>query len=75
MNQDWAKLISRFFYEGYRGFGGKCLPKEVKATLVLYKNIKIRADLFEIIDKLNYNLLKKQKLLKKLKQDWLNNKS
>ncbi|GIW66809.1 MAG: hypothetical protein KatS3mg095_0707 [Candidatus Parcubacteria bacterium] len=70
-----GKTHFKVFYEGYRGFGGKCLPKELKATLVLYKSKKVKADLFEIVDKINSNLLKKQKLLKRLKQDWLNNKS
>ncbi|GIW67079.1 MAG: hypothetical protein KatS3mg095_0977 [Candidatus Parcubacteria bacterium] len=70
-----GKTHFKVFYEGYRGFGGKCLPKELKATLVLYKSKKVKADLLEIVDKINYNLLKKQKLLKRLHQDWLNNKS
>ncbi len=63
------------FHGGYRGFGGKCLPKELKATLTLYKNLGLKAELFQTIDKINFNLLKNQGLLRKLKQDWLNNKS
>jgi UDPglucose 6-dehydrogenase len=70
-----GKTHFKVFYEGYRGFGGKCLPKELKATLVLYKNKRAKTSLFETIDKINYNLLKKQKLLKRLVRDWLNNKS
>jgi len=63
------------FHKGYRGFGGKCLPKDLKAFISFYKKINLKPELFEVVDKINSNLLKSQKLFKKLNQDWLNNKN
>jgi UDPglucose 6-dehydrogenase len=63
------------FHNGYRGFGGKCLPKDLNALIVHYKNLKLKPKLFETIWKINFQYLKKQKLLKRLYEDWLNNKS
>jgi UDPglucose 6-dehydrogenase len=60
---------------GYRGFGGKCLPKDLSALIVHYKKLKLKPELFETIWKINFQYLKKQKLLKRLYEDWLNNKS
>jgi UDPglucose 6-dehydrogenase len=63
------------FHGGYRGFGGKCLPKDLKAFIVLYKKLKLKPDIFETIWRINFQYLKKQKLLRRLYKDWLNNKS
>jgi UDPglucose 6-dehydrogenase len=63
------------FHKGYRGFGGKCLPKDLNALIAQYKNLKLKPELFETIWKINFQYLKKQKLLKKLYEDWLNNRS
>jgi UDPglucose 6-dehydrogenase len=63
------------FYENYRGFGGKCLPKDLLSFIELYKKLKLKAELFEVVWKTNFKYLKNQKLLKRLYQDWLNNKS
>jgi UDPglucose 6-dehydrogenase len=62
------------FHEGYRGFGGACLPKDLLSFITLYKKLKLKSELFETVWKINFNYLKNQKLLKKLYQDWLNNK-
>ncbi|GIW65718.1 MAG: hypothetical protein KatS3mg094_237 [Candidatus Parcubacteria bacterium] len=70
-----GKTHLKVFYEGYRGFGGKCLPKDLNALIYLYKKLKINPELFQFVWKLNYKYLKNQKLIKKLQQDWLNNKS
>lgn len=63
------------FHKGKRGFGGKCLPKDLLALIWCYKKLKLKPKLFEVVWKENFNLLKKQKLLKKLFRDWLQNKS
>ncbi|MDD5547622.1 MAG: hypothetical protein PHN74_01815 [Candidatus Pacebacteria bacterium] len=60
-------------HKGYRGFGGKCLPKDLRMLIKLCKNKKVKADLLEIVDKVNYDLLKGQGLEKKLEEFWLNN--
>lgn len=62
-------------HAGYRGFGGKCLPKEFLALTYQYKKLKLPSKLLEIIWQINFNYLKKQKLLKRLYSNWLNNKS
>ncbi len=63
------------FHGGYRGFGGKCLPKELLALTYQYKKLKLNPKLLQTIWRINFNYLKKQKLLKRLYCDWLNNKS
>jgi len=62
-------------HEGYRGFGGACLPKDLLSFIELYKKLKLKPELFEVIWQTNFKYLKNQKLLNKLYQDWLNNKS
>jgi nucleotide sugar dehydrogenase len=62
------------FHKGYRGVGGKCLPKDLNALIIQYKKFKLKPSFFETIWKINFQYLKKQKLLKKLYEDWLNNK-
>jgi UDPglucose 6-dehydrogenase len=59
----------------YRGFGGKCLPKDLNALIVLYKKLGINSELFDVIWKINFKYLKDQKLLNRLFNDWLQNKS
>jgi len=63
------------FYENYQGFGGKCLPKDISALIFFYKKLKLKPDLFTTVWKINFQYLKKQKLLKRFYQDWLKNKS
>lgn len=63
------------FHQGYRGFGGKCLPKDLENLIHFCKSLNIQPELFLTVDKINLRLLKSQRLLKKLYRDWLNNKS
>ena len=42
------------FYGGYRGYGGKCLPKDTKAIAYGFDN-----EFFKFIDRLNENLMEK----------------
>lgn len=62
-------------HKGYRGFGGKCLPKDLKTLIKIYKLKNISPELFEVVDKINHNLLNKQQLSETLKKLWLQNKS
>lgn len=62
-------------HSGYRGFGGKCLPKDLKALIKAYENLKINPKLFNEVWNINYKYLKNQKLLKILQNNWLQNKS
>ena len=62
-------------HKGKRGFGGKCLPKDLLALIWCYQKNKLKPKLFETVWRVNFNLLKRQKLLKKLYKDWLQNKS
>ena len=59
---------------GYRGFGGKCLPKDIKALIYFMKKHKMNREILEAADNENMKLLKKQKLTKRL-DEWLDNKS
>ncbi|MCS7201046.1 MAG: hypothetical protein NZ822_02790 [Patescibacteria group bacterium] len=63
------------FHDGFRGFGGKCLPKEMKATIFLYRKLNLKPALFSLVDKINFQLLKSQNLIRRLREDWLQNKS
>lgn len=65
----------QIIHKGYRGFGGKCLPKDLKTFIKVYKSKKLKPEFFEIINEINNQLLKKQKLTKTLQKFWLNNKN
>lgn len=62
-------------HKGYRGFGGKCLPKDLKTLIKVFKSQKLKPELFETADKINEEILEKQKLTERLKKQWLNNKN
>ncbi|HBM45788.1 MAG: UDP-glucose/GDP-mannose dehydrogenase dimerization [Parcubacteria group bacterium GW2011_GWF2_38_76] len=60
-------------HKGYRGFGGKCLPKDLKTFIKVFKTKKLKPELFEATDRINDGLIKKQKLTKTLNKYWLGN--
>ncbi|MBI3632277.1 MAG: hypothetical protein HY225_02420 [Candidatus Vogelbacteria bacterium] len=60
-------------HKGYRGFGGKCLAKDLKTFIKVYKSNKVKPVLFGAIDKINDKLLNDQKLTETLNKYWLNN--
>ncbi len=50
------------FQDGYRGYSGHCLPKDMKAFIQFAKFYRINISLLETIDKINTGLLKNKKL-------------
>jgi len=60
-----GKSHLKIFHNGYRGFGGKCLPKDLNALIVHYKKLKLKPALFETAWRINFQYLKKQKTIKK----------
>lgn len=48
------------FYEGFRGYGGKCYPKDMGAMIWYGKKTNHRFPLLEIADAMNWKLLPKR---------------
>lgn len=48
------------WHKGYRGFGGKCLPKDHKALIQLADSKGVDLKLHKIVDAINEELMKKQ---------------
>ena len=49
------------FTDGYRGFSGKCLPKDLKTLIALAKKLNLKPELFKTVEKINSRLLKEKK--------------
>lgn len=69
-----GKSHFEIFHDGFRGFGGKCLPKDLKALVSAAKKNEIKLDLLEKVDEYNEKLINKQNLTEIYKKYWLNNK-
>jgi len=50
------------WHGGFRGFGGKCLPKDLESLLAQAKNMGIELPLLSAVREINNNLLKKKDL-------------
>lgn len=53
----WTKVLS----DGYRGYSGKCFPKDMAAMIWWGKKNKHRLPVLEIADAINWKLLPKQR--------------
>lgn len=62
-------------HKGYRGFGGKCLPKDLKTFIKVYKKSGLDPELFKSVDRVNTGHIKRQGLIKTLNSVWLENHS
>jgi len=48
------------FHSGYRGYGGKCLYKDMKSLIKFAEELGIDLKLHKVVDRINEQLLKKQ---------------
>ena len=49
-------------HKGYRGYGGKCIPKDIKAIIKFAGNNGLDLKLHKIVEEINNDLMKKQNI-------------
>lgn len=47
------------FHDGYRGYGGPCIPKDVKSFIQFTEKIGVESRLFKALEKINKELIKR----------------
>lgn len=52
-------------HKGYRGFGGKCFPKDINSWITYLDKKKVDSTLFKAVRDMNRRILKEQKLTEK----------
>ena len=61
-----SKYMNPFYHviihKGYRGFGGKCFPKDINTWITYLHDKKIDDTLFSAVQKMNHRVLKEQGL-------------
>lgn len=60
MDKRIIKSHSEIFHKGYRGFGGKCLPKDLDNLIAFGKEIGLDLKLFQVVKGIN-EMLKREK--------------
>ena len=48
------------FHKGYRGYGGKCLPKDTRAFIQLGNRLGAEQKLLKVVEDINNELTRKQ---------------
>lgn len=51
----------QIFHKGYRGFGGKCLPKDLDNLIKLASDKRVDLELFKVVKKINDKLISNNK--------------
>lgn len=55
-----GKTHLEIFHKGYRGYGGKCIPKDIKALIQFADNQDVDLKLHKIVEEINNKLMKEQ---------------
>lgn len=53
------------FCDGYRGYGGACLPKDIKAFIQFAEKIGMEPKLFKVLEEINRELIEENQNEKK----------
>ncbi len=48
------------FHSGYKGYGGKCLPKDTRALIQLSERLNVSIDLLKKVEEINNKLMEEQ---------------
>lgn len=57
---------TQVMHKGFRGFGGKCFPKDINSWIEYLSRNKIDATLFKAVRKMNQRILKEQNLTEEM---------
>lgn len=58
-----GKSHLKIFHGGYRGYSGKCFPKDIRALIEFAKKQKVDFKLHELVEKINNELMQTQNII------------